>query len=86
MDKFFQVPTENSTVDGLVSFTFVEGTILFRSEEYRVVLDRLRAPYPWLVLDGIEDLIDWEPQRGEEAQSGSRERIKNACFLKAGCP
>ena len=31
----------------------------------QVLLDQLRASYPWLVFDGIEDLVDGEPQRGE---------------------
>ena len=40
-------------------------TEIFRSEEWRVVLDRLRALHPWLVLDDIEDFIDGEPQRSK---------------------
>ena len=50
---------------GLVSFTFVEGTILSRSGKCGIMLDRLRVPYPRLVLDGIEDVVDGKPQRGE---------------------
>jgi len=29
------------------------------------MLDRLWANFSWLVLDGIKDLIDGKPQRGE---------------------
>jgi len=63
-NKFFQVPPEASEVGGLVSLTIVVRTIIFHFRKCRVVLDRLRAPYPWLVLDGIEDFIDGEPQWG----------------------
>jgi len=40
-------------------------TIFFCSRECRVVLDRLRALYPRLILDGIEDFVNREPQRSE---------------------
>ena len=29
------------------------------------MLDRLHAPYPWLVIDGTEDFVYEDPQRGE---------------------
>ena len=89
VDKFFQVLPQTSAVDDLVSFAFMKETILFHSE-CRVVLDRHRAPYPRLVLDGIEDLIDGKPQRGEVLfhleDSGwirreDRERLSFACWL-----
>ena len=48
-----------------MSLTVMVRTIIFHSKKYRVILDRLRAPYSWLVLDGIEDFIDGEPKWGE---------------------
>ena len=55
------------------------------------MLDWLRAPYPWLVLDGTEYFVNGEPQwvkccSALKARSGSGERIENACLLKAGFP
>jgi len=50
-----------SGVDGLISLTFMEGTVLFFFGECRVVLNWLQASYPRLVFDGIEDFIDGEP-------------------------
>ena len=55
------------------------------------MLDRLWASYPQLVLDGIEDVVDEESQRGEvllrsEDSEWTEERIGSDCFLKAGCP
>ena len=38
-------------------------TIISHPEKGRVVLDQLRASYPWLLFDGIE--IDREPRWGE---------------------
>ena len=61
----FQVFPEVSVVDGLVSLTVVVRTVFFRSEDCRVVLDRLRALYPRLILNGIENFIDGEPQQSE---------------------
>ena len=39
--------------------------VIFRSEKCRVMLDRFRVSYSWLVLDGIEDFVDGELQRGK---------------------
>jgi len=64
-DKFFKVPPEASARGDLVSLTVVVRTIIFRSRKCMVVLDRLRASYPWLVLNSTEDFVDGEPQRGE---------------------
>ena len=58
VDKFFQVPQEASAIGGLVSLTVVIRTVIFHSEKYRVALDRLRAPYSWLILDGVEDFVN----------------------------
>ena len=60
-DKFFQVLLEASTVDDLVPLR----TIFFRSGECRIVLDWLRALYPRLILDDVEDFVDVEPQQSE---------------------
>ena len=64
-DKFFQVPLEASGAGGLVSLTVVVRAVIFHSGKCRVVLDRLQAPYSRLVLDGTEDFVDEDPQRGE---------------------
>ena len=40
-------------------------TIFIRFGECRVVLDRLRVLYPRLVLNGIADFVDGEPQLSE---------------------
>jgi len=50
---------------------------------YWIGLGRLT---PQLVLDGVEDLVDGEPERGEvlcrlEIWSGLGERIGSACLL-----
>ena len=52
-------------MDDPVSLAFMEGPLLFYSGKCRAVLDQLRASYPWLVLDGTEDLVDGEPHHGE---------------------
>jgi len=52
-------------MDGLMSFTVMERIVFFLSEECRVVLDRLRVIYSWMVLYSIEDFIDGELQRSE---------------------
>ena len=90
-DKFFHVPVEASVVDDLVFLTIVKGTILSRSRGCRVVLDWLRAPYPRLVFDGTKALGDGDLSEVKccftlKAQSGFEERIRNASFLKTGCP
>jgi len=90
-DKFFQVLSTASTMDGLVPFTVVIRTIFFRSEECRVVLDRLRALYPWLVLGGLKTLLIGRLSRVKcfsilKAWSGFDERTENVCLLYAGCP
>ena len=63
--KFFQVFSKASIVDGLVSLTVMVRTIFFHPGKCRVVLDKLRALYPWLIHDGIEDFIDGESQPSE---------------------
>ena len=60
-DKFFQILSEASAMDGLVPLTVMVRIIFFHSVEHRIILDWLWAPYPWLVLDGVEDFIDGEP-------------------------
>ena len=46
----------------LVSFTVMVRIVIFLSGKCRIVLDRLRASYPLLVLDGTEDSVAGEPQ------------------------
>ena len=41
-----------------MSLAVVVRRIFFRSGKCKVVLDRLWALYPWLVLDDIEDFVD----------------------------
>ena len=65
MDKFFKVPPEVFAVDSLMSLAVLVRTVIFRFRKYKIVLDRLPASYPLLVLDGTEDLINGEPQWGE---------------------
>ena len=50
-------------MDYLVAFIIVIRKILFCSGECRVVLDWPQASHPLLVLDGIEDFINGEPQQ-----------------------
>jgi len=90
-DKFFQVPTEISTTSGLVSLSFVQEIVLFCFEKCGVMLDRLRGFYPRLALDGIEDVVDGEPQRGKVLLcSVGSERIlrknRECLFLEGGLP
>ena len=47
---------------GLVSLTIMVRKVFFHFKACEVVLDWLRAPYPWLVLDGVENFVDVEPQ------------------------
>jgi len=56
-DKFSQVPREAFAVGRLVSLAVMIKTIIFNSRKCRTILDRLWAPYPWLVLDGTEDSL-----------------------------
>ena len=64
-DKLFHVLPKALVVDGFVPFIVAVETILFCSEKCRIVPDWSRAYDPWLVLDGIGDLIDGEPERSK---------------------
>jgi len=64
-DELLQVPPEDSAMDSLVSFAIVVGIILFCSGMREVVLDGSQTPDPWLILDGVEGLVDWELQWSE---------------------
>ena len=49
-----------------------------------MVLDGSQMPQSGLVLDGVEDFVDGEPERSSSdlsAQSGLGERIEGACLL-----
>ena len=63
-DKFFKDLLEASAVDGLMPLTVMVRTIFFCFGKW-VVLDWLLALYPQLVLNGVEDFVDWEPQWSE---------------------
>jgi len=52
-------------MDDLVSIAIVVEAVLFSSGTQKVVLDGFRMPDRRLVLDGVEDLVDWKPQRSE---------------------
>ena len=58
LNELFQILLEGSTVDDLMSFGFVVGAMFFRPGKQGIVLDWSRTSDPWLVLDGVEDLID----------------------------
>ena len=58
LNELFQVLSKGPTMDGLVSFGFVIGAVLFRVGKREIMLDCSRASDPWLILDGVEDLID----------------------------
>ena len=71
-------------MDNLVPLVVVVRIVFFRFGECKVVLDRLQALYPQLVLDGVKDFIDGEPQRSvvffhleglERIQRENRERL-----------
>ena len=47
-----------SGVDGLVPLVVVVGVILLQPRKREIVLDWSRASDSWLILDGVEDLID----------------------------
>ena len=53
-DKLFQVPLKVLVVDGFVPLAVVEGTVLFCSREYEIVLDQ-----------SFEDLVDGKLEWGE---------------------
>ena len=65
VDKFFLIPPQTSAVGSLMSLTVVVRTVFFHSGEYKVVLNRLRALYSQLVLNGVIDFVDREPQWSE---------------------
>ena len=52
-------------MDGLVPFSLMKGAIFLRLEQWEIVMEWPWMYYPWLVLDGVEDLIDWELQQSE---------------------
>ena len=51
-------------MNDLLSLTIIVRATFFCSEKCEVVLDWFRTSDPWLVIDGVEDLID-EHQRSE---------------------
>ena len=62
MDKFVHVAPETSIVSTLVSLALVEGIMPFCFGKCGIIFDRLQMSYLRLVIDGIEDVTDWEPQ------------------------
>jgi len=52
-------------MDGFVPLTVVVGAVLFCPGMRGVVLYGSRTPRPGLVLDGVEDFVDREPERSE---------------------
>ena len=65
MDGLFQVPSEAPAMDGLVPFIVMVEAVFFCFRMRRVVLDGSRLPDPGLILDGVEDLIEGEPERSD---------------------
>jgi len=60
-----QVFSEALTANDFVPFTVIIGTVLFFSGRCKIVMDWYRALDPWLILDGVEDLIYGESERSE---------------------
>jgi len=72
-------------MDGLVPLTVV-GAVLFCFGMRGIVLDKSRTPDPELVLDGVEDFVDGEPEWSDCSvglwdQSRLDERIESAYLL-----
>ena len=63
MDELFQVHPEGPAVDGLVSLIVMVGAIFLCYQKCGIVPDLSWAPNPWLILDGVEDLVDREPTK-----------------------
>ena len=61
-DEPLQVLPEASAVDGLVPLTIVVKAVFFYSGEYGI-LDCFRTSHQWLVLNGVENFVDGEPQQ-----------------------
>ena len=64
-DELFQVSSKVLTMDGSVPLAVMEGTILFCSGKFEVVMDRSRTSDPQLVLDSVEDLVNRKHEWGE---------------------
>ena len=52
-------------MDGLMLLAIMVRAVLFCSGMRGVIMDGSRMPDPQLVLDGVEDLFDGEPQLSE---------------------
>jgi len=52
-------------MDGLVPLIVVVRALLFCSGIREVILVRSRMPGPEVVLDGIKDFVDGEPEQSE---------------------
>ena len=65
MDKLLQVPSKGPTIDGLVPFAVVIGTVFLRTRKREIVLDWFQASNSGLVFNGVEDLVDRELQQSE---------------------
>ena len=73
-------------MDGLVPLTIMIKTVFFRFKEYKVVSDQLRALYPRLVLDDIENFVVGKHQRSGvffhlEGLGRFGEKTGNTCLL-----
>jgi len=64
-NNFFHVLSKAFAVDGPVPLALMVRTILLRSGECGVVVDRLLTLYPQLIFDSIEDFVDGESRRSE---------------------
>jgi len=64
-DELFQVLLDASTVDSLLPLFVMVRAVFFCLGEYGIILAWFRMSDPWLVLDGVEDLIDSELQQSE---------------------
>jgi len=65
VDEHFEVLSKAPTMSDLVLLTIVVKAILFCSGMRGAVLDGSQTPDSGLILDGVEDFVDGEPERSE---------------------
>jgi len=84
-DKVFQVPSVALSMGHLVSLVVIEGAVLFCFGEYGAILDWLQTSYLALKTSLMGSISGVKCCSTLKAQSGFRERIGSAFFLKVGC-
>ena len=63
MDQVFKIFAEGSTLCGLVSLDIVVEAIIIHPGKGRIMWRRIWVLDLWLILDGLEYLVDRELQR-----------------------